>query len=198
MSLVDQPNCRISHDRYTFGSTKAHLEVVSDRLSWRYAALSRSNWAIHMSRTVHVQAMKMQAGGLVPELVQNVDNNLIANSRRDVRYRPFAVYANDWTWKRTIRIRGHPGDIEVVCDCRSPYGRAEQKGQKIKKGIHDHAARSQLKHGLYGLNCWVTLDFEELRKRSLGWDKSVMPPILPTSQGVRWRWIVLSQDLIRC
>jgi hypothetical protein len=58
--------------------------------------------------------MEMQGGGLIPQLVVEVDDDPVPDGGVDDGDGPLTVDANDGTFIQTIWIGGHPGDIEVI------------------------------------------------------------------------------------
>lgn len=79
--------------------------------------------AVHVVETFHEQAMEMEAGGFITQVVLYVDYDLVANIRLDCRYGPLVVDADDGALKGTIGVGGRPTNIEIVGDGFSNYRR---------------------------------------------------------------------------
>ena len=69
-----------------------------------------------MVGTLHQQAVEMKTGGLVAELVVEMDDNLVVHIGVDGGNRPLAVDSNDRPLESTIWIRRGPSDVEVIGD----------------------------------------------------------------------------------
>lgn len=73
--------------------------------------------AIHFRCTIHEQAMEMKSGGLISQLIVDIDDDLIADSRRHYWQRPLIVDADGWSLEGAIRVCSDPGDVEIVGAC---------------------------------------------------------------------------------
>jgi hypothetical protein len=71
---------------------------------------------VHIGRPIHEDAVEMQRGGLIAELVVNVDDNLVALGRPHDGKRPLSIDANGWPLEHAIGICPDPGDVEIVGD----------------------------------------------------------------------------------
>lgn len=71
-----------------------------------------------MRGAIHVETVEMQTGGLVTQLVIDIDNDPIPNSCGDVRYWPLPVNANGRA-REAIWLGCDPGDIEIIRHCGS-------------------------------------------------------------------------------
>lgn len=103
-------------------TTRAELtyrKIIDKRASGANLTLCDTGRPIHVGSSLLIQAMEMQAGGLVAEGVLYVDNNTISFCCRNRRDRPFAVYSNDGTGCMSIRVGMDPGYIEIIADYRS-------------------------------------------------------------------------------
>lgn len=79
-----------------------------------------------MSGTIHIEAMEMQSGGLVTQLVVNIDNDPVPNSGGDVRDWPLPIDANGRA-REAVWLGRDPGDIEVIGHCGSNGRRNKQE-----------------------------------------------------------------------
>ena len=69
---------------------------MSESLSWPDWALHNSNGTIHRVSTILEQAVKVDAGGLIAELIDEMYCNLLANVDIQDWCRPLPIDANDW------------------------------------------------------------------------------------------------------
>lgn len=67
-----------------------------------------------MCSAIHEEAMEMKGRRLIAEMIMHVYHDVVANIGVDPGDRPFAIDADRWALERTVRIRGHPADVEVV------------------------------------------------------------------------------------
>lgn len=86
-----------------------------------------------MGSAMLIKTVEMQTRCLIPKVVFNVDNDLVPNSRCDVRYWPLPVDANGWA-RKAIGLGSHPANIEVVSHNISD-GRRDQE----EEGYHDRS-----------------------------------------------------------
>jgi hypothetical protein len=56
----------------------------------------------------------MQGGGLVAELVVQIDNHSVTNGSLDAWYGPLSIDSNDRPVEKAIRVSGDPTHIEVI------------------------------------------------------------------------------------
>lgn len=80
---------------------------------------------------LHVQPMEMQRRRLVPQRVQDIDDNLITDVCCDLRDWPLPVDADRRTCKGAIWVCGNPPDFEVVCNGGSLY--YSEEGNKCQQ-----------------------------------------------------------------
>jgi hypothetical protein len=78
--------------------------------------------------TVLEKPVEMQAGALIPELVDYIDDNSVSNSGCKMRKGPLFVDANDRADQCIIGVGDDPGNVPVVSD--SCGVRCEAKGKK--------------------------------------------------------------------
>ena len=95
-----------------------YLHVVGKALSWPDTTLCHTDRSIHRCGSILVDPMEMQAGGLVAQLVLNIDNKPITFDDIDMRNRPLVVDAYDRARERIIGISCNPCYVEIVCDSR--------------------------------------------------------------------------------
>lgn len=91
-------------------------KVISKGAARRNWALGNASRAIHVVGAVLEQAVKVQRGALVAELVVDVDDEAVAHVDLETRNGPLAVDANDGTLHGAVRVGGDPGDVEVMGD----------------------------------------------------------------------------------
>lgn len=100
-------------------------------LSWGKRALSDGARAVHDSSVVLVEAMPVDAGGLVPQTIVHVHNEAVPEVYIDLRTGPLTVDPNH----RALKSIGggiDPGDVPVEVDifrCGQLGGPAGQKKQ---------------------------------------------------------------------
>lgn len=80
--------------------------------------MGHSRRAIHLVGAVHVDAVEVQGGGLVTELVVDIDNDTVALGGPHDGQRPLPIDANGRPLEGAIWVRPDPGDVEVVSDGR--------------------------------------------------------------------------------
>ena len=93
-----------------------HFEVISERFAGRNTTLAHANWTIHLSGTIHEEAVEVQTCALIAQQIQDIDNHLVSHSRSQVWQRPLPVDTHDGAHKHAIRVGMDPADIEVVGD----------------------------------------------------------------------------------
>ena len=71
---------------------------------------------VHIGCPIHEDAVEVQRGGLVTELVLDVDDDLVALSRPHDGQRPLPVDANGRPLEHAIGVGPDPGDVEIVGD----------------------------------------------------------------------------------
>ena len=54
-----------------------HGELISKLRSRLNSTLANLGWTVHISSTIHVEAMEMESGGLIAKLVIDIDDNSI-------------------------------------------------------------------------------------------------------------------------
>lgn len=114
--LVDQTSaCQPAN--LGIANDATHSEVVGELTTRSNTALRYLKWSIHVSGTIHVQSVEMQRGGLVAQLIVDVNNDLVTNRTCHHWQRPLVIDTNSWSHELSIRIRIDPGDVEVVSDC---------------------------------------------------------------------------------
>lgn len=96
-----------------------YLEIVCEMGSWRNVALRYLDGPVHVRGGVLEQAVEVQRGGLVPEGVDDIDDDPVADICLNARNRPFAIDSYHRSICLSIGIGRHPPDVEVVRDCRS-------------------------------------------------------------------------------
>lgn len=60
----------------------------------------------------------MKSGGLISQLIVDIDDDLIADSRCHYWQWPLIVDADGWSFEDAIRVCSDPGDVEIVGACR--------------------------------------------------------------------------------
>lgn len=120
--------------------TPAYLKVVLHVLPRGKRALSDGARAVHDTRVVLVEAMPVDAGGLVPQTIVHVHNQAVPEVYINLRAGPLTVDTNH----RALKSIGggiDPGDVPVEVDvfrCGQLGGPAGQK----KQAKFGHAAGS--------------------------------------------------------
>ena len=99
----------------------AYREIVLDKPSWQDSALGHSGRTIHVGGTSLEQAVEMQAGGLIAQLVVDVDNQRIPYGALNGRNRPTTVDTNHRPWEAACWVGNNPSDIEVIHHSSSGY-----------------------------------------------------------------------------
>lgn len=94
-------------------------ELVGESVSRRQGALGDAAWPVHVWAEDLVDAMEVQAGSLVAELVVDIDHDGVTDCGLDGWTGPFVVYPNDGSGE-TIRVRPYPRHVPVVSDGRAP------------------------------------------------------------------------------
>ncbi len=89
-------------------------ELVCHGASGGDGALGDTAGPVHLGCADLVDAMEVQAGSLVSELVVDRDSDGIADSCLDRRARPRVVDTNDGPGKLAIGVGSHPGDVPVI------------------------------------------------------------------------------------
>lgn len=91
-----------------------------------------------MVRPILEQAVKVQRGRLIAELVIQVDDYAVAEIALKGGNRPFAVDANDGPLEGGVRIGSDPSDVEIVVDggSRCQAYRRSQDGCQTRKTRH--------------------------------------------------------------
>lgn len=74
---------------------------------------------IHVSGAIHVEAMKVKRGRLITEIVDGVDNDLVADVGFNDGERPLSVDADSWPLEHPIGVCCYPSYVEVVGDSGS-------------------------------------------------------------------------------
>jgi hypothetical protein len=103
-------------DRREIEGEVTHCEVVRERASWKDTTLSDADGTVHVGSTVHEQAMEVQTGGLIPQGVLDINNNLIAFSSNDRWNGPLVVNSNHRACLLAIGVCVGPTYVEVICD----------------------------------------------------------------------------------
>lgn len=91
-----------------------YREIVGEFASWRNTTLGHLRRPIHLAGAIHEQTVEMQSCGLIPELIVNIDNDLVPYSRCDDGGWPFPIDANGWSLILTIWVCSYPADREVI------------------------------------------------------------------------------------
>lgn len=92
---------------------------------------------------MHKQAMKVQRGRLITELIVHIDDDVVTNVGIYLRDRPLPIDANRGPLECTIWICGDPCDIEIICDGGGRSSRhertqeAEEKRASRRRKSHD-------------------------------------------------------------
>ena len=71
----------------------------------------------------------MNAGGLIAELICDMDHQIVSLVDMNLGARPLSIDANYWSGK-TIRTRPYPGDLPVILDFA---GRGDSKTCQSKR-----------------------------------------------------------------
>lgn len=126
----------------------AYLEFVNERSSDGDRALGNANRSIHMGSAIMIQTVEMQTRRLVAQVVLDVDDKLIPNSRSDLGYRPLPVDADSWA-REAIRLSGHPSNVEVISHSLSERGRQQEeqshRDRSCRLRCHDDAEQEEIK-----------------------------------------------------
>lgn len=88
------------------------------RVGW-HGALSECTRPVHLSSVDLVQSMEVKSGGLVAQLVDQVDNDRVTHRALNLGAGPLSVDTDDGP-AETVRCCGNPGDIPVVSDSYGP------------------------------------------------------------------------------
>ena len=107
-------------------SKATHREVLSQRTSRKDAALSDTNWTIHVGSSVHEESMEVQTGRLISERVLDIDNDLVAFGSNDWGNGPLVVDTNHRACLLAIWVGVGPAYVEVICDGCAVSDRSEQ------------------------------------------------------------------------
>lgn len=93
-----------------------------------------------MVASVHVEAVEMQRGGLVAQVVVGVDDDPVTNVDLDTRNRPLAVDSNNWTLVGTVRVSSDPANVEVIFprDSGSQLRERKQRGRCVGERVEEH------------------------------------------------------------
>ncbi len=83
-----------------------------------------------MGGAILKQAVKVQAGALVAELIVHIDHKVVSYRGSDLRNRPLAVNPNGGTVESAVRVRCYPCDIEIVGNSSGANKRAKKKESK--------------------------------------------------------------------
>lgn len=103
-------------------------EVVGEFRAGLNRALSNLGGTVHVVGPVHEEAVEVESGALVAELILDIDDELVANSGSHNRQWPLAVDANGWSLEQSIWVGSNPGDVEVV-----GHGRCFCDGEQEKQ-----------------------------------------------------------------
>ena len=93
-------------------------EIVCQSGSRRDCTLGDGRRSVHITGTILKEAVEMQRGRFVAELVEHVHYDSITDIRRDRRDWPLVVDANGWSLEGTVGVARCPSDIEVIGHCR--------------------------------------------------------------------------------
>lgn len=69
-----------------------------------------------MSAAVHIKAVEVKRCWLVAEIIDGIDNDLVANICFDDWERPLSIDTNGWPVEHAIGVCCHPRYIEIIGD----------------------------------------------------------------------------------
>jgi hypothetical protein len=92
----------------------AYLKLICEALSWQYWTLRNANRAVHGVGAILVDAMPMQACGLVHKGVMSCDPYSIAQLGSHCRIWPLSIDAYDWPSVSSVGISVDPVNGPVV------------------------------------------------------------------------------------
>lgn len=95
-----------------------------------------------MRRASLEDAMPVQAGGFVAQLVEDIDDEPVAFGDSQGWDRPLTVDAHDGAIEEAIGISSHPRDVEVVRDGGSAHD--GQDGQRAEQGDNSRHFSDQM------------------------------------------------------
>lgn len=120
-----------------------HGEVVCKRASGGNGALSDLRGAIHVDGAIHEEAVEVQRGRLVAQLVVHIDDDVVADVCIYARDGPLAVDADGGAVEGAVGIGRDPANVEVVrhggsLGQQTPQlaGHQQPEGESLE-GIHD-------------------------------------------------------------
>jgi hypothetical protein len=94
-------------------------------------------------RPVQEDTVEMQARADVLQSVVRIHYYPIAHIGVDDRQRPLAINANCGSVIAAIRIRNHPGNVEIVCDC----GSLNREGEEYQRQYWSEEVGQRESHG---------------------------------------------------
>ena len=106
----------------------AYGEVVGHGVARRNGALGDLEGAVHLVGAILEEAVEVQRGGLIAEIVVDVDNDGVVDVGVDGRDGPLAVDANGLALKGAVWVGRDPSDGKVVGDDGS-LGGLEQSNE---------------------------------------------------------------------
>ena len=105
-------------------------EVVGKRLPWKDGTLGDHRRAVHVVRTILVQAMPVDRGVLVAQSIVHVHDQTVPFVNLDDGQRPLSIDANDLAIVQSIWVCSGPCHVPVVSD---GFGLAALEGQQGSK-----------------------------------------------------------------
>lgn len=79
--------------------------------------MGNASSAVHMGRSILVEAVKMQARTLISKLIEYVNYHTVPNAGRNLWQRPLSVDTYRRTMEGTVWVGYNPGDVEIIRDC---------------------------------------------------------------------------------
>lgn len=118
----------------------SYCKVVCKGCARGNGALNHTSRTIHVVASVHVEAVEMQRGGLVAQVVVGIDDDPVTNVDLDTRNRPLAIDSNNWTLVGTVRVSSDPANVEVIFPrgSGSQLRERKQRGCCVGKRVEEH------------------------------------------------------------
>lgn len=123
----------------------ANLEAVCEARTWRDGTLMHLASSIHTVGSLLHQTVEMETGGLVPQFIVDVDDDMIPDIGFESGTWPLAVDAYDRPHLGAIRVGINPCDVPVIGDgcCQGHVQKSEgedesEHGERMSKRRNPH------------------------------------------------------------
>jgi len=142
--LVDLLMFSRSHLQWWIG--RSYHKVICEPRAGRNCALGDLDRAVHVRAAIHEQPVEVQRRRLVPQRVEDVNDQPIADIDLDEGEGPLTVDANDRPVCFAIWIGRDPADVEVVGYCcrQGERDARQQKGEREEETAETRGSHCEL------------------------------------------------------